>query len=67
MQIINSKENIDTDLFKSYGINLQDDAILIENDNYFKIFLILNTTILIILSVLILIIFIKYNHSKDKN
>ena len=62
MQIINSKENIDTDLFKNYGINLQDDAILIENDNYFKIFLILNTTILIILSVLILIIFIKYNH-----
>ena len=38
MQIINSKENIDTNLFKNYGINLQDDAILIENDNYFKIF-----------------------------
>lgn len=66
MQIINSKENIDTNLFKNYGINLQDDAILIENDNYFKIFLILNTTILIILSLVILIIFIKYNNSKDE-
>lgn len=66
MQIINSKENIDTNLFKNYGINLQDDAILIENDNYFKIFLILNTTILIILSLVILIIFMKYNHSKDE-
>ena len=65
MQIINSKENIDTDLFKNYGINLQDDAILIENDNYFKRFLILNTAILIILSLVILIIFMKYNHSKD--
>ncbi len=66
MQIINSKENIDTNLFKNYGINLQDDAILIENDNYFKIFLILNTTILIILSLVILIIFMKYNHLKDE-
>lgn len=66
MRIINSKENIDTDLFKNYGINLPDDAILIENDNYFKIFLILNTTILIILSLVILIIFMKYNHSKDE-
>lgn len=66
MQIINSKENIDTNLFKNYGINLQDDAILIENDNYFKIFLILNTTILIILSLVILIIFMKYNNSKDE-
>ena len=65
MQIINGKENIDTDLFKNYGINLQDDAILIENDNYFKRFLILNTAILIILSLVILIIFMKYNHSKD--
>jgi signal transduction histidine kinase len=66
MQIINSKENIDTNLFKNYGINLQDDAILIGNDNYFKIFLILNTAILIILSLVILIIFMKYNHSKDE-
>ena len=66
MQIINSKENINTNLFKNYGINLQDDAILIENDNYFKIFLILNTAILIILSLVILIIFMKYNNSKDE-
>ena len=66
MQIINNDESIDTNLFRNYGIDLHEDALIIENTNYFKNSLILNTAILIILSLLILIIFMKYNHLKDK-
>ena len=66
MQIINSKENIDIDLFKNYGIDLDKDALVLENDKYFNKFLVLNLILLITLALVILIIFMKYNHSKDK-
>ena len=66
MQIINSKENIDIDLFKDYGIELYKDTLVIENDKYFNKFLALNLIILITLALVVLIIFMKYNHSKDK-
>lgn len=66
IQIINSEDDIDIDLFKDYGIELDKDALVLENDRYFNKFLALNLIILIILALAILIIFMKYNHSKDK-
>lgn len=66
IQIINSEESIDTELFEKYGIKLDKDSTILENNKLFNIFLILNTIILIILALLILIIYIKYNYSKDK-
>ena len=66
MQIINSEEKIDIDLFKDYGIELDKDALVLKNDKYFNVFLMSNIIILITLALAILIIFMRYNRSKDK-
>lgn len=66
IQIINSEESIDTELFEKYGIKLDKDSTILENNKLFNMFLILNTMILIILALLNLIIYIKYDYSKDK-
>ena len=66
MQIINSEEKIDIDFFKDYGIELENDSLVLENDKYFNKFWMSNTIILITLALIILIIFMQYNRSKDK-
>lgn len=66
MNILNSENDGDTYLFKKYGINLEKDSILIKNDKLFIKFSIINLCILIGLSAVIIIAFIKYNNRKDK-
>lgn len=66
IQIINSEEDIDIDMFKDYGIELDKDSLTLENDKYFNKFLSSNLIILITLALVVLIVFMKYNHSKDK-
>lgn len=66
MNILNSENDVNTDLFKKYGINLEKDSILIKNDKLFIKFSITNLCILIGLSAIIIIVFIKYNNRKDK-
>lgn len=59
--------NIQSDyLLREYGINLNKDSIVLENDKYFSRFLILNMSIIIILTFTVFYIFLKYNNSKDK-
>lgn len=65
-EIINHKGEIDDQIFKSYGINLETQTVVIENDKVFKIYLIQDLVYLIIVSTIITILFIKYNRSKDK-
>ncbi len=66
MEILNSKENTDNSLLKEYGIDIQKEAVILENDRYFKNFLILNITIITTLGFMILFILLKYNYIKDK-
>ena len=66
MYILNSKDDANIDLFKSYGIQLDKDAMIIENDKYFSIFSVINLMILLTLSLIILFIFLIYNFNKDK-
>lgn len=66
MEILNNEETSSETLFKEYGIDLKKDSIIIENDKYFKNFLILNIIILTTLSFMILLILLKYNYKKDK-
>ena len=66
MNIINSENDKKTDIFEKYGIDLKTDAILIRNDKLFIEFSIINLCVIIGLSVIVLVIFIKYNKQKDK-
>ncbi len=65
VEIINSNDD-KSDILDKYGIDLSKDSIVLENDNFFIIFSVLNMVIIIVLSTSILVIFLKYNKSKDK-
>lgn len=65
-EILNSEENIDTKLFNSYGIDLEEESILIENDKKFIEFLIVNIIVVVSILSVTMAIFLIYNHSKDK-
>lgn len=66
MEILNEKNTIHSDIFNKYGINLNKDSIILNNDNIFICFTILNILCVVILIFLLLIIFFKYNSKKDK-
>lgn len=66
MEILNNKEAVNTSLLREYGINIEEDSIILENEKYFKNCLILNLIFLVLITIVISFIFLKYNHSKDK-
>lgn len=66
IEILNNN-NVKSDfLLKSYGIDLNKDSVILENDNYFRLFSISNAIIIFIAMLTIFIIFLYYNHKKDK-
>ena len=66
MEILNSENDIDTNLFKSYGINLNKESVLLNNNKSFIFFMISTLIIILIFASLVLIVFLKYNSNKDK-
>jgi len=66
IEIINSEGSVDKEVLNYYGIDLEQDSIVIENDTRYNKFLILNITFILLLSLIILILFLKYNKKKDK-
>lgn len=66
MQILNNTEKVDKDLFRQYGIDLKQEAILLKNDNAFQKFMLLDLTLLGIFGICLLLIFIQYNYKKNK-
>ena len=66
MEILNSQNDIDTNLFKSYGINLNEESILLNNNKALTAFLINTLIIILVFTSLLLIVFFKYNSNKDK-
>ena len=66
MELINSEEINNQELFNTYGIDLNNDSVVIENDKKFAYFSIINILFIIFFATLIVIIFLKYNKSKDK-
>ena len=66
MEILNSENDVDTNLFKSYGIDLNEESILLNNNKTFMFFLISTLIIILIFALLLLIVFLKYNSNKDK-
>lgn len=64
IEILNSK-NGNTKFFEKYGIDINNESIVIENDNEFNKFLILNILIVIAIIVILVALFIKFNKNKD--
>lgn len=61
----NNTSNIKSFL-RDYGIDIEEDSVILQNDKYFKTFLITNIVTILIFCILLLTTFLKYNHSKDK-
>ena len=65
-EILNSEESLDEKTFKSYGIDLNQESIIIENDKNFIKFLITNIVFILCVLIIIVVLFLIYNHLKDK-
>ena len=66
MEILNSQNDVNAKLFKSYGIDLNKESMLLKNNKCFIIFLVSTLIIVLIFISLLLIVFFKYNSNKDK-
>lgn len=65
IEILNSDELNEVSL-KEYGIDIDEDSLILENDRYFFNFSLLSIFTITIMFVVLISIFLKYNHSKDK-
>ena len=65
IKILNDNSTNNTFLEK-YGINIKKDSIVIENDKVNMTYSILKETIIILFTILLIGIFLKYNKKKDK-
>ena len=65
IEILNSKES-ESDTLKKYGINLNDKSIVMENDEKYHEFLIINILIFSLSIGILIILFIMYLKTRDK-
>ena len=65
IEILNSDKLNEVSL-KEYGIDIDEDSLILENDRYFFNFSLLSIFTITIMFVVLISIFLKYNHSKDK-
>ena len=66
-EIINSDEFETNDFFTKYGIDINNKSILIKNDKDYHIFLVINMSFLTITIIILLILYIRYNHRKEND
>lgn len=67
ISILNNDENNSVELFEKYGIDLDTQSILIENDNYYKKFIILKVIFFIVIIFSFLFLFLMYNKRRNKS
>ncbi|MGN1270172.1 MAG: sensor histidine kinase [Clostridia bacterium] len=65
MQIINNNSTEES-IFKEYGIYIEKDSLLLENDNSYQKFLTLNIVFFISTILILLFLFLKYDNNKNK-
>lgn len=63
-KILNSDKKVDLSI---YGINIEKDVIVLDNNKIFYIFLIITVISIIIFLTIEILIYLKYNKYKDKN
>ena len=67
IEIINNEKSESNDLFDRYGIDVNNKSILIKNDKDYHKFIVINMSFVTITIVTMLIIYIRYNHKKEKD
>ncbi len=65
IEILNASSN-ENNILREYGIDLEQNSIVLENEQLHYQYLIINIAIIIILASLVIGLFLKYNSSKDK-
>ncbi|MBO5095713.1 MAG: HAMP domain-containing histidine kinase [Bacilli bacterium] len=65
--ILNSNDFESNDFFIKYGINIDNQSILLKNEKSYHTFLVFNMSFLAITIFTLLIVFIRYNHKKEND
>ena len=65
--ILNSDEFESDDFFIKYGIDIDNESILLNNNQSYHIFLALNMSFLLVTIITLLILYVRYNHNKEKD
>ena len=65
IKLLNSKGS-KSDILKKYAVDFNDKSIILENSHSYHTFLILNSSLLVIGIFILIIIFIRFNHKRDK-
>ncbi|MCI9365698.1 MAG: HAMP domain-containing histidine kinase [Clostridia bacterium] len=66
IKILNENTGNSYELFKEYGIDLEKESAVLVNDTKFNEFVILDTLLILVFSIILLIVFFVYNYKKDK-
>ena len=66
ISILNSDDKISEDIFSRYGIDVQKESIIIENDRLFSRFIIIYNILFIGLALSIILLYLKHENNQDK-
>lgn len=66
ISILNSNDSKYNDLLKSYGIDINEDSVILDNDRIYSLYIVIMFIVIIMFVLVISVIFIKYNYYKDK-
>lgn len=67
IETLNSNEKLEDNLLEKYGIELDKDSIVLVNDNCFALFVIINISVIVILSFILNYLYLKHNYKKDQD
>ena len=66
ISILNSDDKISEDIFSRYGIDVQKESIIMENDRLFSRFIIIYNILFIGLALSIILLYLKHENDQDK-
>ena len=66
ISILNSDDKVSEDIFSRYGIDIQNESIIIENDRLFSRFIIIYNILFIGLALSIILLYLKHENDQDK-
>lgn len=66
VEILNSSDKTNNGILREYGIELDKDSVILENNTDFQKFIIIDVSTLIVFILILSIIVFKYNHSESK-
>lgn len=64
--ILNQSGPADGDFLRKYGIDMQKDSLILENEAYFRRFTAINISLLLLFGISLVLIFLRYNKAKDR-